>query len=267
MSKKRSASDAKRLSRGGRAVSGQERPRNVSTPLKTRNVSTPIKSDTPRRPSTSNGPRQPINRPEGDAPWIATMFKPDPMLPQDQQILPTHAKRLAMEHGQFVPTLEPSEYITPSVPDSDKSTESLNTPKDANQSSEVIHQRVYAPHTVEQHFEAPQIVEQRNYDPPTAQPRSEGWPLKTSSSQDTDQYHQIPTPVEEDVPFDFTPAPTSVDDNAFTNDTFTKERQNEPPHAVTSPAPTTNAAYRQTRVPEAPINEKQDKACGCCIMM
>lgn len=38
-----------------------------------------------------------INRPEGDAPWIATMYKPDPMLPQDQQILPTHAKKMMQE--------------------------------------------------------------------------------------------------------------------------------------------------------------------------
>lgn len=39
------------------------------------------------RPSTG------VNRPEGEAPWLATMYKPDPMLPQDQQIIPTHAKR------------------------------------------------------------------------------------------------------------------------------------------------------------------------------
>ncbi|KAF2860788.1 hypothetical protein K470DRAFT_257573 [Piedraia hortae CBS 480.64] len=38
-----------------------------------------------------------INRPEGDAPWLATMYKPDPRLPQDEQVIPTHAKRLEME--------------------------------------------------------------------------------------------------------------------------------------------------------------------------
>ncbi|KAG9549686.1 hypothetical protein KCV01_g23507, partial [Aureobasidium melanogenum] len=35
---------------------------------------------------------------EGEAPWVATMYKPDPMLPPDQQMLPTHAKR-AMQGG------------------------------------------------------------------------------------------------------------------------------------------------------------------------
>ena len=43
------------------------------------------------RPSTSHSP------PDGDPPWLATMYKPDPMLPPDQQMLPTHAKRLAQE--------------------------------------------------------------------------------------------------------------------------------------------------------------------------
>ncbi|WPG98410.1 Hypothetical protein R9X50_00120000 [Acrodontium crateriforme] len=46
------------------------------------------------RPSTSSKP------PEGDAPWIATMFKPDPRLPPEQQMLPTHAKRLMQEQWE-----------------------------------------------------------------------------------------------------------------------------------------------------------------------
>jgi hypothetical protein len=49
------------------------------------------------RPSTRSGesdrPRTAVNRPEGDPPWLATMYKPDPRLPPDEQIIPTHAKR------------------------------------------------------------------------------------------------------------------------------------------------------------------------------
>jgi hypothetical protein len=49
------------------------------------------------RPGTRSGesdrPKTAINRPEGDPPWLATMYKPDPRLPPDQQIIPTHAKR------------------------------------------------------------------------------------------------------------------------------------------------------------------------------
>ncbi|KAI6834615.1 hypothetical protein KC340_g18500 [Hortaea werneckii] len=49
-----------------------------------------------RRPSTSHN----NNRPEGEAPWIASMYKPDPRLPQDQQMLPTHAKRMMLAQQQ-----------------------------------------------------------------------------------------------------------------------------------------------------------------------
>jgi hypothetical protein len=51
-----------------------------------------------RPPSSSGKPRPSTGqRPEGDAPWIATMYKPDPRLPPEQQMLPTHAKRLVQE--------------------------------------------------------------------------------------------------------------------------------------------------------------------------
>ncbi|TKA75304.1 hypothetical protein B0A55_07599, partial [Friedmanniomyces simplex] len=45
------------------------------------------------RPSTGHVP-------EGEAPWIASMYKPDPRLPPDQQLLPTHAKRLQQEQWE-----------------------------------------------------------------------------------------------------------------------------------------------------------------------
>jgi hypothetical protein len=51
------------------------------------------------RPLSSGGPKNPINRPEGEAPWLASMYKPDPRLPPEEQMLPTHAKRLAQEQG------------------------------------------------------------------------------------------------------------------------------------------------------------------------
>lgn len=54
----------------------------------------------PKRPGTAGGSiSRPTtsHRPEGEAPWIATMYKPDPRLPPDQQIIPTHAKRMQQE--------------------------------------------------------------------------------------------------------------------------------------------------------------------------
>jgi hypothetical protein len=41
-----------------------------------------------------------MNRPEGDPPWLATMYKPDPRLPPDQQMLPTHAKKMQQEQWE-----------------------------------------------------------------------------------------------------------------------------------------------------------------------
>ncbi|KAH8692760.1 hypothetical protein BGW36DRAFT_301914 [Talaromyces proteolyticus] len=55
------------------------------------------------RPVTRSGETRPstaVNRPEGDPPWLATMYKPDPRLPPDQQILPTHAKKLQQEQWE-----------------------------------------------------------------------------------------------------------------------------------------------------------------------
>lgn len=75
-----------------------------ATPTSLRKPSAPIKTgpvssanSTSQRPATRSGdpdrPRTAVNRPEGDPPWLATMYKPDPRLPPDQQIIPTHAKR------------------------------------------------------------------------------------------------------------------------------------------------------------------------------
>jgi hypothetical protein len=50
--------------------------------------------------STNDGRPRTANRPEEPAPWLADMYKPDPHLPQDQQIIPTHAKRLMQEQQQ-----------------------------------------------------------------------------------------------------------------------------------------------------------------------
>ncbi|KAG8623359.1 hypothetical protein KVT40_008335 [Elsinoe batatas] len=72
--------------------------RNTSTSTKARVVSTSSTKDSPSaRPKSSHARPRSVHRPEGEAPWIATMYKPDPMLPPDQQILPTHAKKMMQE--------------------------------------------------------------------------------------------------------------------------------------------------------------------------
>lgn len=75
-----------------------------TTPSSIRKPSGPIKNgplspsgSVSQRPGTRSGeldrPKTAVNRPEGDPPWLATMYKPDPRLPPDQQIIPTHARR------------------------------------------------------------------------------------------------------------------------------------------------------------------------------
>jgi len=95
--------------------SGKRAP-SLSTP-KQRTPSTTTNKDSPfdpNRPRTSGGRVRSINRPEGEAPWIATMYKPDPMLPPDQQILPTHAKRMMTEQEQKESELNTNHDIVPS---------------------------------------------------------------------------------------------------------------------------------------------------------
>lgn len=57
-----------------------------------------------KRPGSSSGhksrPSTGRFSPDGEAPWIATMYKPDPRLPPDQQMIPTHAKRMMQEQWE-----------------------------------------------------------------------------------------------------------------------------------------------------------------------
>ncbi|MCJ1255313.1 hypothetical protein MMC24_003129 [Lignoscripta atroalba] len=78
--------------------------RNVSGLQKPRTVSATNRGSPAQRPGTRAGPDgrpvTAVNRPEGDPPWLATMYKPDPRLPPEQQLLPTHAKRLQQEQWE-----------------------------------------------------------------------------------------------------------------------------------------------------------------------
>lgn len=82
--------------KGTRAASTPQRP-------KTRSGSNRDASSA-QRPSTRSGELNQSNslnkRPEGDPPWINSMYKPDPRLPPDQQLLPTVAKRLQQEQWE-----------------------------------------------------------------------------------------------------------------------------------------------------------------------
>jgi hypothetical protein len=66
-----------------------------------------------QRPGTRSGDSSgsaSSKRPEGDPPWLTSMYKPDPRLPPDQQLLPTVARRLQQEQwkkeGKFASTYD-----------------------------------------------------------------------------------------------------------------------------------------------------------------
>ncbi|CDM33350.1 hypothetical protein DTO013E5_10179 [Penicillium roqueforti] len=81
--------------------------RKTSAPPANRKTSTPrsraVSGNNTQRPTTRSGEsRLPTtaNRPEGDPPWLATMYKPDPRLPPDQQMIPTVAKKMMQERWE-----------------------------------------------------------------------------------------------------------------------------------------------------------------------
>ena len=100
-SKAKAPSKAQSVSVTKRSVNTTQ---NVSAAQKLRTTSATSRGSPAQRPATRSGPdgRPPtaVNRPEGDPPWLATMYKPDPRLPPDQQIIPTLAKRLQQEQWE-----------------------------------------------------------------------------------------------------------------------------------------------------------------------
>ena len=94
---------SQQISSAKRSLAGS---RNVSATQKVRSTSSTARGSPAQRPATRSGaegrPATAINRPEGEAPWLADMYKPDPRLPPDQQIIPTHAKRLQQEQWDRV---------------------------------------------------------------------------------------------------------------------------------------------------------------------
>ena len=88
-----SSTSARKATNALRNASDSQKPRSPPT--------TAPRSSPGQRPKSRSGPESrpatAINRPEGEAPWLATMYKPDPRLPPEQQLLPTHAKRLQQE--------------------------------------------------------------------------------------------------------------------------------------------------------------------------
>ena len=187
------------------------------------------------RPGTRSGPDSrpstAVHRPEGEPPWLATMFKPDPRLPPDQQMLPTHAKRLLQE--QWEREGKPGSAFDRSF-----------TPVS-------VHQR-----------ESPQPSPQVSPQPPTAAPAAASPSPAPSppAAKPAPEIHEA-TP---EAAWPLRPPPAerkgSTTEHAGYS-TMPKVQHTPPLGSLPSPR-------RMEAPPIAePVEKPKEKGCGCCVVM
>lgn len=213
--------------------------RNLSEPPKPRSTSTNSRASPATRPKSRSGleprPATAINRPEGEAPWLATMYKPDPRLPPDQQILPTHAKRLQQQQlGEQAKTAgqDPTRIreLSPVAVDTQNG---LQPPSPGTTTS------------------------QRDVNEKSPVENQPGWPLKLSPK---------PSATNLNGSGDRSPGGAS-DHGGYT--TMPKLQTTPPIGTTQGPRPMAQVAPRGLSVREQ-LEEKveqQDKGCGCCMIM
>jgi len=218
-------SGARKTTTPGRNVSGAK-PRAASTTHRESPRGRPGTSNSTTRPSTSH------NRPEGEAPWIATMYKPDPRLPPEEQILPTHAKRMAQQQWE-------KEGKTGSVYDREFN---LLTPEEFTRSESRSPSGGPMPPEKQQSAEFKQAADQPQWPLPSPKMQSNG--TFGNSGSEHGGYSTIPRIQTPPQP------PLS-------------------PRPAVSPARQESSRREPIRVQE-PREDKEKKAkksCGCCIVM
>ncbi|KAI9695047.1 MAG: hypothetical protein M1822_000664 [Bathelium mastoideum] len=204
----------------------------------------PASSGTPSRPSTS------YNRPEGEAPWIATMYKPDPRLPPDQQMLPTHAKRMMQEQWEkegkagaaydrdfrIVSTHEFPPPKSP-TPQNEEETELEPTSESEDQIEEQPAQRTDSAWPL-----APRKLEA---DPPSRRP--------STSGTEHGGYRITPTVQSPSL------SPNFVQSPPLSPNTQQRPRASNLEHSKPSEI---------TRLPDVPEEKGEKKSgCACCVIM
>ena len=192
-----------------------------------------------QRPTTRSGddrPRTAINRPEGDPPWLATMYKPDPMLPPDQQIIPTHAKR--QQQAQWA--------------------EDGSIPK--------VYDRNFTPLAIHTNDGLKPSAPPKN-SPPAPSPEKDGqqaWPMKElhrapsngsrpgTSGTDRGGYSTMPKVTT-------SPAMGSLPSPRLS------PRPSVPGPQADTMSP--QSAMKVTKLPALPETGKKEKGCSCCLVM
>ena len=233
------------------------RQRNPSTSNGARQRS---QSQSHSRPSTANrtGENRPIFTPEGDPPWLANTYKPDPRLPADQQILPTHAKRMQQEQwekeGQ-TPMVYDREFAPLAVSPDKRKEAKNNSPKP------------------EQQEEKEGAIDETNgaksEEPPKGETKDEQ--ISVQPAQQTTTTDDPPISEGKTKTFDVpesnpTPPPASSGYR-----TIPKVANSQPLGSTRVPMGTvaTAAAESSSGQPEIqePVNEKEPRAKCCCIVM
>lgn len=208
---------------GKRAVSAQK-PTSATKPRVT-SATSPVK-----RPGTSGGSisrPSTSHRPEGEAPWIATMYKPDPRLPPDQQIIPTHAKRMQQDQWE-------SEGKHGSMYDRDFRLLNTDDFKDKRASQIQLSD-----------LESQQFKQE---DDPQ-------WPLPSPTKPTPERIDtNVKSPTSEQGGYKLTPT--------IPQSPRVPSRTEPRPAPMTSPKPTNT-----TRLPEPPAGEEKQKKGCCCIVM
>nr|POF17332.1 hypothetical protein CFP56_65199 [Quercus suber] len=210
---------------------------NRSGSVNGRPTSSHKKSQPSKRPGSSGGPRAP----EGEPPWLANMYKPDPRLPPDQQMLPTHAKRIMQEQWEKEGksgTAYDREFRLMNDEDMQfRSTPSPHSPYEQND----IHE-LEAP--VESHLNVASS--------PNLNPASPVWPLTPTS--DTSQRPST------SGGYKITPTITSPP-------TF-QQRSTSPVKHVAATAPVVMEPHKPTpRVPDLDEKHEATPKKGCCCVM
>lgn len=268
-------------SRGGRAVSGQTRPRTATTPA----------NGITSRPGTSGGSRPPSARLEGEPPWAGSMFKPDPRLPPDQQMLPTHARRLAEQ--QMVGQARPHDDLT-LLDDEDSPAEeqangfsederidARNQYMDSVQNTQnVSPKKKPSPHLEPEAWHSPKAQRRSSWNsqgrksPNVAGSRDSGqWPLRTLSFN---KYAPEPSaqaqtsPKSDSEPFASPVSRSNSLEPAGYSLMPTIQSPKEMEQRLSARSPVPQPTEQPVRLPEEPESSEKEKkkgCAGCCIVM
>ncbi|KAL1297130.1 hypothetical protein AAFC00_004707 [Neodothiora populina] len=226
------------------SVNGRKGTTNRNT-TRSRTTSATRKTSPGSRPASSSATKamNSVKRPEGDAPWIATMYKPDPRLPQDQQLLPTHAKRMMQEQWE-------KDGKTGSAYDKD-----FNLLNDHDLASMGAFPTPSPSAEQGLSTDDPQSPREPEPEPePQAEPSQDSqspWPLSSKKSDRSSLQPATPSGGYKITPTVPLPSPSQPS-----------------PMGVTTQISSTRPQSVQ-RVPDMDEKEdgKKEKGCGCCIMM